>query len=306
MGSGLRRLPDFLIGGVPKAGTTSLFNWVALSPDVYMPKQKEVYFFSFEDKPEGVDSDVVSTSVFSLDDYCALFLAASANQRIGEASTSYLYTARLTIDKILRVYDAAGQSLPKVIFVLRDPVRRFISHYKFYLQKGLDSRTIEEVVSGENTERLVKRRLWGFDYEGCSRYAKPLRLYLDSGIPIFPVIFEEMVKGDFDFGDVARFLEISPPAASGSSSLPTSNVTSPLPSRHLGRLMYGPSKVRGYLKRMLPQSLHSSAVEFRNAFAKAFSTDVNISDEILVELEDRFASEKEEVRTLLARPDLWK
>ncbi|MDY7020400.1 MAG: sulfotransferase, partial [Cyanobacteriota bacterium] len=80
------RMPNFLMLGTPKAGTTAIYNYLKQHPQIYMPPFKEPHFFSFEgeQKPHW--------GIQTLEDYQALFQEATSEQIIGEASTWYLYS----------------------------------------------------------------------------------------------------------------------------------------------------------------------------------------------------------------------
>ena len=75
-GAGLR-LPDFLVLGVPKAGTTTLARWLADHPGCFVPPEKELDFFNLEWHT-------------GLDAYAARFAAAPAHVLVGEATPGYL------------------------------------------------------------------------------------------------------------------------------------------------------------------------------------------------------------------------
>src|SRR4051794_16530129 len=88
-------LPDFLIAGVPKAGTTALHAALARHPDLFLPSVKEPKFFLTDGRPpaHGGPGDVQTyrEHVWRLDDYERLFGPAPAHARKGEATPFYLY-----------------------------------------------------------------------------------------------------------------------------------------------------------------------------------------------------------------------
>ncbi|MBR8828305.1 MAG: sulfotransferase domain-containing protein [Gomphosphaeria aponina SAG 52.96 = DSM 107014] len=109
-------LPNFLVIGAPKAGTTTLYHYLKQHPQIYMSSLKEPHFFSY-----GYDGGNEWSPITNLEAYQALFEDVSGEIAIGEASTSYLF------------YPPAGQRihyyLPKVklIAILRDPAERVYS-----------------------------------------------------------------------------------------------------------------------------------------------------------------------------------
>ena len=106
-------LPNFLIIGAARAGTTTIYNHLKDHPDVYLPAQKrpEPHFFLKE-----------SEYARGISYYEERFFSARRDERaVGEASTSYLFGQQ--VPKRIRA------ALPgvKLICVLRNPVERAFS-----------------------------------------------------------------------------------------------------------------------------------------------------------------------------------
>lgn len=115
------RLPDFVIGGAPKCGTTALFSYLDQHPDVFTTTPKEPHYFA--SAPLGRR---VMQGDYSRSEYEALFAGRRPNQVAGEGSTHYLHHA-------VAVAPALAEAVPDVrlVFSLRDPVERAYSHYCF-------------------------------------------------------------------------------------------------------------------------------------------------------------------------------
>ncbi|WP_251961510.1 sulfotransferase domain-containing protein [Salinibacter ruber] len=103
--------PTFILGGAPKAGTTSLYRYLQQHPQVCMSARKETSVF-IDDK--GLE--------WLSDTHYRHYDGESA---VGEASAGTLGNPDVTE----RVYDALPDV--KLIFVLRDPIERTFSHYRF-------------------------------------------------------------------------------------------------------------------------------------------------------------------------------
>lgn len=113
------RLPDFIIGGTEKAGTTSVFDWLNTHPDVGASLRKETDFFR-----EKFTGDLA----LDARRYAAMFDPRRANaQVLMEASPGYLGEARLVAPRMADLVPRV-----KLLFILRDPVVRFQSSYQFH------------------------------------------------------------------------------------------------------------------------------------------------------------------------------
>jgi hypothetical protein len=130
-------LPDFLIGGVPKAGTTALHAALAPHPDLYLSRVKEPKFFLSDGRPPAAggpgDVQTYQEHVWRRSDYEALFAAAPPGTLTGEATPFYLGD--------LASHDRIARVLPDVrmILLLRDPVDRAHSNWTHLWIAGLES-----------------------------------------------------------------------------------------------------------------------------------------------------------------------
>ena len=81
-------LPDFLIVGAARSGTSSLYFYLREHPEIFMPEFKEPHFFSFLGKESPHPG---RRQPWNVADYSELISPADPGQLLGEASTSYLY-----------------------------------------------------------------------------------------------------------------------------------------------------------------------------------------------------------------------
>src|SRR3990167_8952287 len=95
------KLPDFLIVGAAKSGTTSLYYYLKQHPQIFMPRQKELRYFCLAHIPpiESRKSKLLGP-VWSLDGYISHFREAWDSQIMGEACPGYLYAYEDTIRNI--------------------------------------------------------------------------------------------------------------------------------------------------------------------------------------------------------------
>lgn len=163
----ISRRPDFFIVGAPKAGTSSLYNYLSQHPNIFLSEPKEPHFFHNRRSP---GSPVLGEK--NLEEYLRLFEGVPDNVRAGEASTSYLYSANAARE-IREVSPDA-----KIMMILRNPVDRAYSHYWNHVRDGNEHLSFEQALWDEE-ERIKNRRWCGSYYVAGGRYAEQVARYLD-------------------------------------------------------------------------------------------------------------------------------
>jgi hypothetical protein len=115
-----------VIGGQPKAGTSSLFHWLSQHPDVEASRTKEVRFFLDQNYPLPSSTRY---NGHNEKQYLKFFNDVSSKRTLLDASPDYLYSHNaLNIPEIL--------PNARIVFIVRDPVDRIVSWYKFSAQIG--------------------------------------------------------------------------------------------------------------------------------------------------------------------------
>jgi hypothetical protein len=192
-------MPNFLIIGAMKSGTTALYYYLEQHPDVYMSPVKEPNFFSSSQRQETM-ADAVS----HIGTYQDLFKGVSGEKAIGEASHSYLYEPGAAAE--IRHYIPEA----KLIAILRNPIDRAYSHFLHMVRNGTEplgdfAQALREDKSGVYKERPFQDYIGrGLYYSQLTRYfatfpRELVRIYLYedlSGAPIRTV------------QDAYRFLEV--------------------------------------------------------------------------------------------------
>ena len=147
-------LPDFLIIGAMKCGTSTLAAQLGAQPGVFVTTPKEPEFFS---------DDAIHARGQAW--YESLFAAAPPGARLGEASTGYTKLPTHP-DAVARIRTL----LPEVrlVYIIRNPLERLVSHYIHEWTMG--------VVGGSLSDALARHPEL-VDY-GC--YARQIAPYLDS------------------------------------------------------------------------------------------------------------------------------
>ena len=142
-------LPDFVIVGTMKGGSSALTRGVGNHPDVFIADGKELHFFD-EHFERGLGW------------YEACFAAATQGQVIGEATPRYM-NEQVVVDRMIA-------TLPKgkFIAILRDPVDRAYSHYWHNQRRGREARSFEEAIAEDPSSEI-------FAYLDLSRYTERLQ-----------------------------------------------------------------------------------------------------------------------------------
>lgn len=117
-------VPNFLIIGGMKCGSTTLYRDLITQPGVFMPDDKE---------PHSLADDAVLTAD-GRDAYERLFAAAGSATAIGEASTGYTKMPDMT-GCAPRARDVCGSDL-RLVYMIREPVARLLSHHQHEVTGG--------------------------------------------------------------------------------------------------------------------------------------------------------------------------
>jgi hypothetical protein len=278
------RVPDFFIVGHHKSGTTALYEMLRRHPQIFMPTVKEPRYFGGDlraliEKP-GIEY------VETLEQYLALFAGASAGQRVGEASPSYLRseTAAREIAEL--------QPDARIIAILREPAS-FVRSLHFQLlrahvepEKDLrDAFAAEEVVRGG---KRVRR------YSDHVHYVEQLRRYeavFGRGRMLVLIYDDFREDNEATVREVLRFLDVDDTAPIDVvDANPTGDMRSPALDR-LVRAVYAQRGPAGRIARALtPRALRRGVMRtFRRrvVFGKPRPAD----EELTLELRRRFKGE---------------
>lgn len=200
-------LPDFILGGVAKAATTTLYRLLAQHPHLFMPDNKEPYFFSFDGPPRCSADDLRQAIIWRNDDYLKLFEGATPGRILGEASTSYFYTYRVSIPKLKAWYGDKATKL-KIVGVLRNPIDRAYSHYMYLRNRGHESLAFAEAIRPEIVASRLSERLWDYDYLNYGRYADQVQAYLEAFPHCRFFLVEDLADLRGTYRDLCGFLGI--------------------------------------------------------------------------------------------------
>jgi hypothetical protein len=258
----------FFIIGAMKAGTTSLYKYLADHPHVYASPRKEPRVFREYDDPVSLRRH-----------FDALFEGRRAQGWCFEASTAYTKYPRIAgIPK--RLHSVVPDA--RFVYLVRNPVMRAWSHYVHNLAFGRDTRPFSVAVSKEP------------HYLDVSRYHLQLTQYLE----VFPrdqilvQVFEEMVKDPAaTVRSVCEFLEIdasyTPPRSNIAFNASTSKLAAARPlrmARRLGTDRLLPWRLRNWLKTQgapLPAASSGLTPDLRAQIAASLRQDTEAFFELI-------------------------
>ncbi|MBD3296279.1 MAG: hypothetical protein GF392_02810 [Candidatus Omnitrophica bacterium] len=162
------RLPDHIILGAAKAGTSSIHHYLDQHPDVFVPSPKELKFFTRPGEPDR-------------DEYARYFAPNTDGKKVMEVSSDYLYSGESTPRKIKKIVPDVG-----LIAILRDPVERGFSDFCMDVDHGKQQKDYRKALRGRSR----------FRYRNQGLYHKQLSRYIE--------VFDRERIGIFFFEDLKR------------------------------------------------------------------------------------------------------
>ena len=244
-------MPDFIIIGALKAGTTSLHYYLRQHPEIFMPELKELRFFAYDD--DNPDHRTKVPRIFPVtteEEYKSRFSSATHLQIAGEASPTYLNSPIAA----RRIRGLIPNS--RVIASLRNPIDAAYSQYQMSYRGG-QIRTSPGDWDADEGDHFV---------QACLYYEK-LRRYFD----VFPreqikvILFDDLISDPVEtMRDLYRFLGVSDFTPDVSRSYNTGGVPR---SRALFGL-YKNKALRRMLTPLLPSAVREKVRTIRSATLK--------------------------------------
>ncbi len=242
-------LPDFLVIGAPKAGTTALHAALAGHPALYMSPIKEPKFFLSDGPPptRGGPGDALTyrEHVWRRADYEALFEAAPGGTLRGESTPLYMYDR----EAMRRIRDLLPEA--RLIAIIRDPVERAHSNWTHLWSAGLEP-VGDFIQACEEEERRIAVGWASFwHYTALGRYGEQLA-HIFSLFPrkqVYVIRYRQLVDQPAATLDgISGFLGVEPGVV---TEVPRQNVTAhpeaTLAHRAVGQVLRSGSAVGRFL-----------------------------------------------------------
>lgn len=273
-------LPNALLAGMPKCGTTALYHWFDHRDDTFVPSVKEPHTLS----------ELSVSGMKDFASYDAAFRQAVEPRRIDCSTSSVLHADRV-VANVMR-YDVP---IDVVIAVYRDPVERCISHWNYARKIGQDDRSLA-AVSAANWR--TPNDPWHLQsaYLDPGRLAPGLRVLMQSFERVRVLPYSAMRSDPETFlAEIARALDLA--VTSSDLRLEERNV-SLRPRGSVGASVLKVANALGAARVAWPRPVRSLA---RRAFV-AGSSDLAgaVPDDVRCELTEFYAADRADVRRMMA------
>ncbi len=173
--------PDFFIPGAAKSGTSTLHNLLNTHPEISMSRNKEPVYWNNKSFDKFND--------FEKNRYEKMF---DMNAKIkGESTTSYMY-----YDSYLKNIKKNYEKSPKFIFILRNPIDRYISHVNWMIGLGKEKNNLKQIIKEGFTKEFKEYEDYPKNYYQFGLYNKWITRFIENfGIENIKVIsFESLIS----------------------------------------------------------------------------------------------------------------
>jgi hypothetical protein len=247
--------PNFIIVGVARCGTTSLYHYLKQHPDIAFPSQKEPKYFSgrkliFPQNGPG-DKTVDSKIIIDEASYYKLFEGLDA-KCVGESSSDYLYYHHITAQAIKKELG----DIPIVISI-RNPIDRAFSAYSNLIRDSREILEFDKALDAEE-KRISENYDWMWAYKKGGLYADGITEFQSTFNNVKVVLFDDLannpskVLGEiFDFlsvDDISENIDVS--IRYSHSGKPVSKIAAILADRN-NEVVY---KIRTLIMKIIPRS----------------------------------------------------
>lgn len=206
-------LPDLVIAGAPRSGTSWLYAMLGRLDSIHAPDNKEPRFYALPQgasRPEFVgpgDDNWVSNFVDDPDEYASLYAHAGTHQLRIDGSTDYLMRSGVAAE---RIYEGNPEAL--LVFIFRQPAERAYSNWTHLTGLGFEHKSFEGALASES-DRADAGWAWWWRYRERGFYADQLEPFLD----VFPreqirfFLYEQVVENPFwVLTETLRFVGLDP------------------------------------------------------------------------------------------------
>jgi hypothetical protein len=258
-----KQLPNFLVVGTAKAGTSSLYYILKQHPDVYLAPTTELNFFAHKGRdlnfrgPGDLEYLWDDSLVATCEDYRKQFADVDRETAIGEFSTHNLYCSQAPV--LIKRY------LPnaKIIAILRNPADRAFSAFTHMVRDGREQTNDFRTALAREPTRIRDNwePLW--HYKSMGFYGAQLSRYFDSidRAQIRVYIYDDLLTRPREVvQDIFAFIGVDPKFVPDTSA--KHNVSLVPRSRQLHNIMIRENPIRSALRAVIPLDARSRVKRF--------------------------------------------
>ena len=292
------KLPNFLIVGAAKCGTSSLHNYLNQHPDIFMPtftdeglKVKEPRFLIKEKVKERLPK-----GIWNYEDYKSLFDNVTNETAIGESTVLYLYYHNEAIKNIKKYL----KEDVKIIIMLRNPIDRAYSAYSFASRTPQENQPFKEALINAR-ERFDKDETLSpmILYKELGLYYKMVKAYMENFKDVHVILYDDFVlqtdlevSRAFDFLNIINTNEINTDKVINSGGKKWN-------SRLMKDLLMGEGGMKKILKFLLPKKVR---VNIKERLTNSFTSKADkINDSIKKELLDYYQKDIQLLEKLITK-----
>ena len=295
-----RTLPNFLVVGAARSGTTGLVEGLRSHPRVFVTDPKEPHYFALHKRgayftAPGDEHTINKVAVTDRDAYLDLYPQEHDYLALGDASVSTMYYHQDALPEVVDMNPAM-----RVVVLLREPVARAYSSHQYMRARGLEP--VEDFLAAVELEERRKSDGWHhlWHYTSMSRYAESVRA-LQAALPREQVGIWVHDDLDADYertvSEILRFLEV-PALAGEGSGVPRVNISGkPRSATVHGAIGWatGNERIRRFVKA-------GTSYRFRERIRRAVLRTDAMSERARAELTPRFADDLAQLRGLVDGP----
>lgn len=294
------KMPNFLVIGAGKAGTTSLDQYLKQHPQIYVSPVKEPNFFALEGEKvdfrgPGAEKLINSWSVTDIESYRALFKDVKDEKAIGEVSPLYLYSPQAP--------DRIKHYIPdvKLIAILRHPAERAYSAYLWLF--GQEREKIKDFAKAIEAEesRIQSNWEWIWHYKNLGFYHTQLKRYYDrfdrQQIKVY--LFEDLKNnGNSLIEDLYEFLEVDKIYMPDTSMKYAYSVIPPK-NQALQNFLTQQNPLKEFIKSLLPANIRKPLAA--KVYRKNMAQSLKISKEMRQQLIEVYREDILKLQELIQR-----